>query len=224
MNKLLALNNRSDLLRCCYARNQIFRTQLQWQSSQKLAAKAEQQPLASSQSQSRIDSKQSCIEEFKKLSDEFYVELRKASGRTLDFEERYSNLRMGMSRECVRVQNKHACSPSTLSVLAYVGENLEQFGVKEKALMFKIFSMMQQQHQSDSQVARVLAKLENDFYHIDLQSPNSAFSFLDYINYRDGFFYYRFKTFLVLINNESLKKREIPKIGKTFYINKSIIL
>lgn len=189
MNKLLALNNRSDLLRCCYTRkNHIFRTQIQWQSSQKLATK-EQQPLAT---QSRIDSKQSCIEEFKKLSDEFYVELRKASGRTLDFEERYSNLRMGMSRDCVRVQNKHACSPSTLSVLGYVSENLEQFGVKEKALMFKIFSMMQQQHQSDSQVARVLAKLENDFYHIDLQSPNSAFSFLDYINYRDGFFYYRF--------------------------------
>lgn len=149
------------------------------------SARESQDQTTVSASSPLIDSKQACLDQFKLMSERFYADLKNSSGK-VDFEERSIEIRMARRQSTMDVQARYSKSPITASILAYVNKNFENFNVKEKAVMFKIFAMMKNSL-SSSEITPLLNKLETDIYEQNFDEC----SFLDYINYRDGLFYNR---------------------------------
>lgn len=136
-----------------------------------------------------IQSKTECIEKFKLLSETFHADLHRTHPEIFHFETRKVIFRFPLLKSFVKLQESYTKLPAVDSVLEYVDRNLAEFSVKEKALFFRIFALMNS-FSTDKQ-NHVLNKLEHDFYEIDLQAAENNVSLVDLINYRDGIYYHR---------------------------------
>lgn len=132
-----------------------------------------------------VETKHDCLSQFKLISERFYADLYQSNSGKIDLEDRSSNFRFGVRQNITDIQTKHLISPNTISVLKYLSANLDNFTLREKAAMFNIFSRMNTN--KSAEISAILNQLEVDFYGQDL----SELSFLDYLNYRDGFYYHR---------------------------------
>lgn len=152
-----------------------------------------------------FQSKLECLEQFKSISERFYADLQKASGMVGGLQHREVIFRFQMHKPSLDVQIRYANLPETKSILEYVDRNLDAFSVKEKAVLFKIFSLMYCHRPKSSSSSsefeqaqqKTLDKLERDFYEfansdmLKISKTDQPVSFVDLMNYRDGIFYHR---------------------------------
>lgn len=145
-----------------------------------------------------ISSKSECLGHFKWVSEKFYEDLEKANSALAEYQQRSLKIRLQLHEPIITVQKRYASSSEVNSIMTYVDENLDAFSVKEKAVLFKILSLMHCNRNKSVPTTSneaTLDKLERDFYEIgggnlSDTSPTEV-SFVDLINYRDGFYYHR---------------------------------
>ena len=135
--------------------------------------------------------KQDSLIYFKRVSDRILVEFENfpflSSLRHLNMElfrnNRNQPLFMGLKSNIKK-------SNDFINNLKYLKENLSEFSTKEKAILFKMLSMLYDKDKDILQMkplVDVLLTLEIDYYKLDL----NELSLIDLVNYKDAFNYYR---------------------------------
>lgn len=84
------------------------------------------------------------------------------------------------------VISKHLNSPQMTLLVDYINSNFEQFNTKEKAIIFKIFSLVNHSNLSQVKLHNLLVRLETDYY-----DQIEKCDLVDFCNYLDGFFFFR---------------------------------
>lgn len=134
----------------------------------------------------QISSKKHCLEQFCNLSYYFFEDLKRVKW-IHNFEERQFHIKYAADNaQLINVRERYAKSELTGKIIVYVDEKFNEFEMRDKAAMFKIFALMYQPGCSEK-LDYILMKLERDFY--DQTPLGKEFSIVDYFNYRDGFFY-----------------------------------